>query len=295
MPFHFGDHPTRLRPASGLIAKIGMEPAYLVRRSSDRAREQIGDPVLQDLVRWQPDRIPDPLRFKKFVNLGIGKGGVSPKIDARDFVLVARYDGLQHRVPAIGAVNVAGAKGTAFQITELVEHEQWVIAGAGVIAVPDAILLRAMGRAHTRIHVEHDATGRPSTVHKIDPFARQVGKSRKVLGCREPLRFKAPHLARRSRTALNRPAADNPAHRRIVPQPLGVIHILVSGETTKYRLSKQPGQCIPAILASACIGQRITRHHGQADRIVEFAISEQPRIRGHHGTAKTAGSGGGQN
>ena len=129
------------------------------------------------------------------------------------------------------------------------------------MAVPDAILLLAMGRAHARIHVEHDAPGRPSTVHKIDPPAGQVGKSRKVRGCREPLRFEAPHLARRSRTALNRLAADNPAHRRIMTQALGVVHILVSGQATKYRLSEQPGQCMPAIFASACIGQHITRYN----------------------------------
>jgi hypothetical protein len=40
MLFHFGDHPARLGPASGLIAEIGMEPAHLVRRSSNRARSR---------------------------------------------------------------------------------------------------------------------------------------------------------------------------------------------------------------------------------------------------------------
>ena len=83
------------------------------------------------------------------------------------------------------------------------------------MAVPDAHLLLAMRRAHARIHVEHDATRRPSTVHKIDPLAGQVGKSRKVL-CRKPPCLEAAHLARRSRTALSRLAADDPAHRRIV-------------------------------------------------------------------------------
>jgi Glycosyl transferases group 1 len=71
-----------------------------------------------------------------------------------------------------------------------------------------------------------------------------------------------------------------------VTQALGVIHILVSGKATKYRLSEQPGQCMPTVLASACVGQHITRHHGQADCVVEFAIGEQPSIGGHHGTAK---------
>src|SRR5215467_2928151 len=82
MPLDLGDHTAWLRPASGLIAEIGMELAHLVRRSSDRALEQIADPVLQDPVRWQPDRILDPLRFEKLVDLGHCKGRVSPEIAA---------------------------------------------------------------------------------------------------------------------------------------------------------------------------------------------------------------------
>src|SRR5260370_42521569 len=50
MPLDLGDSPPRLGPGSGLIAEIGMEPAHMVRRSSDRAREQIADPALQNLV-----------------------------------------------------------------------------------------------------------------------------------------------------------------------------------------------------------------------------------------------------
>src|SRR5215475_16068154 len=90
-----------------------------------------------------------------------------------------------------------------------------------------------------------------SAVYKVDPLARQVGKSSEVLGRREPLRLEAPHLTRRSRAPLRRFAADNPAHPRIVAQALGVV--LVSGKATKYRLSEQPGQCMPTILASACV------------------------------------------
>ena len=64
------------------------------------------------------------------------------------FALVARHDGLEHVVPAVSAVHVAGTQSTAFEVAELIEHEQRVIAGAGVMAVPDAHLLLAMGRAH---------------------------------------------------------------------------------------------------------------------------------------------------
>src|SRR5262249_62312138 len=73
---------------------------------------------------------------------------------------------------------------------------------------------------------------------------------------------------------------------RIVAQALGVVHILVSGKATKYRLPEQPGQCVPTILATACVDQNITRHLGQTEYVVEFAISPQPSIGGHQGAAK---------
>ena len=154
------------------------------------------------------------------------------------------------------------------------------------MAVPDAHLLLAMRRAHARIHVEHDAARRPSTVHKVDPLAGQVGKSGEVLVCREPLRLEAAHLARRSRATLSRFAADDPAHRRIVAQTLGVVHILVSGKTTKHRLPQQTDQCMAAVLAGARVGEQLARHRGQPECVVEFAIGQQSRIGGDHGAAK---------
>jgi D-serine deaminase-like pyridoxal phosphate-dependent protein len=94
------------------------------------------------------------------------------------------HDRVEHILPAIGAVDIAGTQRAAFQITELIEHEQRVITGAGVMAVPH----------------------------------------------------------------------NDPAHRRIMAQTSGVVHILVPGEATKYRLSEQPGQCVPTIFTGVCVG-----------------------------------------
>src|SRR5262249_58045559 len=38
--------------------------------------------------------------------------------------------------------------------------------------------------------------------------------------------------------------------------------------------------------ATACVSQNITRHLGQTEYVVEFAISQQPSIGGHQGAAK---------
>src|SRR5271169_6403692 len=97
-----------------------------------------------------------------------------------------------------------------------------------VMTVPDAPLLLAMGRADAGIHIEHDAARRPSTVHEVDPLAGQIGQRGQVGLCRKPLRLEAAHLAWRSRATLRRLAADNPAHRRIMTQPFGVVHVLIA-------------------------------------------------------------------
>src|SRR5262249_51734778 len=95
--------------------------------------------------------------------------------------------------------------------------------GAVVVAVPHAVLLLAMRRAHARIHVEQDAFRRTTTMDDIDPLAGQIGKSREVRRCCKPLRLETAHLAWRRRTILRRLAADNPAYGRIMPQALGVV------------------------------------------------------------------------
>jgi hypothetical protein len=123
-------------------------------------------------------------------------------------------------------------------------------------------------------------------MHKINPPAGQGSKSSKVHRCRQPLCFEATHLARRCRAALSRLAADDPAHRRIVTQALGIVDILISGEPPKHGLPEQPSQCVPTILARARIGQRITGHRRQSESVIEFTIGEQASIRGDCGAPK---------
>jgi hypothetical protein len=50
----------------------------------------------------------------------------------------------------------------------------------------------------------------------VDPMPQEIDERDKVPTTRKPLRLEPAHLTRRSRTALSRFAADNPAHRRIM-------------------------------------------------------------------------------
>src|SRR4029079_6907198 len=70
MPFDLGHNMARLIPALRLIAEAGVIAPYLVRRSPDRALQQMSDLVLQDLVGRQPDCVACTLGFEELVNLG---------------------------------------------------------------------------------------------------------------------------------------------------------------------------------------------------------------------------------
>src|SRR6195256_2237080 len=147
----------------------------IIGRATNGAFEQISDPVLQNPVARQTNRIFDPFGFEKLVDLGIGKAGVGSEINERDLAAVARHNRLQNLIPAIRAVNVAGTKRAPFEVAELVEQKQRMVAGAGIMAVPDAVLLFAVRRAHARIHIEHDTSRRTTTMDGIDPLAGKIG------------------------------------------------------------------------------------------------------------------------
>jgi hypothetical protein len=54
---------------------------------------------------------------------------------------------------------------------------------------------------------------------------------------------------------LSRLAADYPSHRRIMTEALSVVHVLVSGKPTEDGLPQHADNGMPAILASAVVGQ----------------------------------------
>ena len=100
------------------------------------------------------------LGFEKLVNFGVSETRVGSEINARDFVSISRHNRLQHALPAVGGVDVAGSQRAAFQIAKLIEQEQRMVAGAGIVAIPGTHLLLTVGGADARIQVEHDAARR---------------------------------------------------------------------------------------------------------------------------------------
>ena len=74
------------------------------------------------------------------------------------------------------------------------------------------------------------------------------------------------------------PAAADPAHRGIAPEPVGVVHVLVSGEASIDGLAKQTDAAVPEVLAGAVIANGVVDRRGQTESVVEFTVGEQTRV-----------------
>ena len=85
---------------------------------------------------------------------------------------------------------------------------------------------------------------------------------------------------------MSRLPADDPSHRGIMAQPLGVVDVLVSGKPTEHRLPQHTDKSVPAVLAGARVGEPFASRLRKAESIVKLAIGNQPSIGGDDRTVK---------
>src|SRR3954454_14529457 len=128
----------------GLVAEAGVDAPDFMGRTAHWTLEQVSDPPLKDRIGGQADDIGIALRFQEFVDLRRGKTRIGSEVAPLHRGPVSGDHRLQRVAPALGGGDVAGPQGAAFAIAELIEHKQWVIAGAAVMAVIGAALLLAM-------------------------------------------------------------------------------------------------------------------------------------------------------
>jgi hypothetical protein len=177
-------------------------------------------------------------------------------------------------------VHVARTKGAAFDVAKLVEHDQWVVTGTGEMIVVGAALLVATGRAFRRIHVKDDQLRRLTSMYAVDPSARENDQRGEVARARQPFRLETAHLAGRRRIPIETARVHDGPHRRVGRKPLGVVHVLVSGQPSEHRLPKQPLDHVADVLVASRLDQDRSGHAGQSERVIQFAIGEQSGIPG---------------
>jgi hypothetical protein len=82
--------------------------------------------------------------------------------------------------------------------------------------------------------------------------------------------LEAAHLAGRGSRAVEAVAIHHNTHRRIVGKTIGIVDILVAGETAKYRLTEQPRQQMPGVLAPATFRERRPCQIGQPEGVLKL-------------------------
>ena len=80
--------------------------------------------------------------------------------------------------------------------------------------------------------------------------------------------------------------ANDPAHRRITPEPVGIVHVLVPGKASEHRLPQHPDQIMPTVPARASISQILPRDLHQSEGIVQLAIGQQAGVGGDIGAVE---------
>ena len=101
---------------------------------------------------------------------------------------------------------------------------------------------------------------------------------------RQKLRLEPPHLAGGRGLSFDGLAADNPPHGGITSKTLGVVHILITANTSKQRLAEQASHAVPPILAGTAVLENIPGNLGQAKGIVELPIGEKSSVGSDLGT-----------
>ena len=84
----------------------------------------------------------------------------------------------------------------------------------------------------------------------------------------------------------HRAAADDRPHRGIAPEPVGVVHVLVAGETAEHGLAELGEQRVAPVLPGARIGEEISSQRRQAKRVIEFPEREQAGVGGDGGAVE---------
>ena len=81
VPLDLGHHAPGLGPALSLVGEARVQHARLLRQAADGSGQQVADPLLQDQVGRQADRVADALGFQQVVELGLGERCVATQVE----------------------------------------------------------------------------------------------------------------------------------------------------------------------------------------------------------------------
>ncbi len=146
------------------------------------------------------------------------------------------------------------------KVTELVEDEEWMVAGAPKVAVKGRAFLLAVCGAVRAVHIEHQPLEPGALMNPVDPMARDVGQGDVVFVCCQKLCLEPRHLTRRGGKPKGISMAHERPHGGVKPQALSIINIFIASEPSKNRLTEKSHDLVLNVLAQTTIGELLPRH-----------------------------------
>ena len=95
--------------------------------------------LLENSIRFEVNGVEETLTFQELIDIRRSERRVATKIKSDLPFPVTLNDRFQNLTPTVGAMNIAGTQGTPFQITELVEQEKGMVAGAAEVTIVPSI------------------------------------------------------------------------------------------------------------------------------------------------------------
>ena len=176
----------------------------------------------------------------------------------------------------------------ALAVTELVEHEQRVIARAPKVTVVRRSLLSSMYRTLRTVHGPRSPAGGAVCVIARSTHLAFTRPNPSTLPSWVSTSVSNRLIVLVLAAGLSGPPRrpnDYP-HRRIVGQPFSVVGILVAGQTTVHRLPEKAHQSVLHVTTAPALLQTLTRRLRQSQGIIQLATGQQSGVRGDGSAAK---------
>ncbi len=81
-------------------------------------------------------------------------------------------------------------------------------------------------------------------------------------------------------------AADNPPHRRVEAEPVGIVHVVVAAKASENGLTELPDKTVATILPTTGVRECVPGNLGQSESIIQFPVRQQPGVGSDLGTVE---------
>ena len=123
-------------------------------------------------------------------------------------------------------------------------------------------------------------------MHTVDPYPVHVGQGFNVRVGGQKLRLETSHLAGRGSLSFDGLAADNPPHRRIEAEPVGIVHVVVAAKASENGLTELPDKTVATVLPTTGVSEHVPGNLGQSKSIIQFPLRQQPSVGRDLGTVE---------